>query len=175
MEDYAESLSTRDLYGAVDLILVMLGTNPYPFTRLLEQVVKYAENSGEKIIVQSGNTPVISDIIEAYDFMPHEKLLDLMKSADVVITQGGFGSLQDCITSAAKVVAVPRIREKGESMDDQTEIVKALAEEGLIIPLYDTGKLPEAIASARALSIKTEVDHTMATHIAQTINQMLGK
>lgn len=175
MEIHVEGLSTRDLYGAVDLILVMLGTNPYPFTRLMDQVVKYAETTGEKVIVQSGNTPVASDLIEAYDFMSHEKLLELMKSADVVITQGGFGSLQDCITSAAKVVAVPRIREKGESMDDQTEIVKALAEEGLVIPLYDTGKLPEAIASARELSITTEVDHAMATHIAQTINQMLGK
>lgn len=153
----------------------MLGTNPYPFTRLMDEVIKYAESSGDKVIVQSGNTPVTTDVVESYDFMPHEKLLDLMKSADVVITQGGFGSLQDCMTSAAKVVAVPRIREKGESMDDQTEIVKALAEEGLIIPLYDTSRLPEAITSARELSIKPEVEYKMTTHIAQIIKQMLGK
>lgn len=157
------------------MILVMLGTNPYPFTRLMDQVIKYAGISGEKVIVQSGNTPVTTDIVEAHDFMPHEKLLELMKIADVVITQGGFGSLQDCITSSAKVVAVPRIMENGESMDDQTEIVKALAEEGLIVPLYDTSRLAEAIASARELEIKPETEYKMATHIAQTIKQMLGR
>lgn len=92
MEIHVKSLSTRNLYGAIDLILVMLGTNPYPFTRLMDQIVKYAETSGEKVIVQSGNTPVTSDIIEAYDFMPHKKLLELMKSADVVITQGDLAA-----------------------------------------------------------------------------------
>ena len=58
------------------MILVLLGTNPYPFHRLMSAVINWAEGHDEKVIVQSGNTPVNTKVIEFYDFVDHAKILD---------------------------------------------------------------------------------------------------
>ena len=152
----------------------MLGTNPYPFTRLIDEVILWAEDTGEQIVVQSGNTPVKSNAVKSYSFLEHSKIMSLMAEAEVVITQGGFGSLQDCMKAGAKTVAVPRMIELGESMDDQKEIVDALAEEGLVVPLYDVKKLGDAIKAAKLSSHKVVVDNGLPKHIAGTIRHMLG-
>lgn len=152
----------------------MLGTNPYPFTRLIDKVIEWAEKTEESVIIQSGNTPVDSDQVKSYPFMEHSKIMALIADADVVITQGGFGSLQDCMESAAKTVAVPRLIEMGESQDDQTEIVNALAEEGLVIPLYNVDELGVAIDAALNLESSSTKDDALPQHIASTIKGILG-
>ncbi|MCK5360234.1 MAG: hypothetical protein KAJ95_06380 [Gammaproteobacteria bacterium] len=152
----------------------MLGTNPYPFTRLIDKVIEWVEQTDEHVIVQSGNTPVPAGKIESYPFMPHSKITELMLQADVVITQGGFGSLQDCMQLGVKTVAVPRLIEKGESQDDQKEIVSALAEENLVVPLYDVEDLGDAINTARKLEIKSVVTTELPEHIAETVSRILG-
>lgn len=153
----------------------MLGTNPYPFTRLMDRVVDYAKTTGETVIVQSGHTPVKDNAVSASDFIPHDKVIQLIKEADVVVVQGGFGSLQDCISHGARTVAVPRLREMGESVDDQTEIVNALAEEGLVVPLYDVSGLAEAIEQASKIEKKPGGQFELPQHISKTINKMLGR
>lgn len=152
----------------------MLGTNPYPFTRLIDAVIEWSKKTGEHIIVQSGNTMIRTEALEIYPFIEHSKIMRLMTDADVVITQGGFGSLQDCIKVGAKVVAVPRSIELGESMDDQKEIVIALAQEGLVVPLYDVKDLGDAIETAKKSKREMTSDNELPEHIAKTIKSMLG-
>jgi len=151
----------------------MLGTNPYPFIRLTDQVIKWADKTGEHVIIQSGNTPISNSQIETHPFIDHSKLMDLMSQARIVITQGGFGSLQDCIQNGAKTVAVPRLVELGESNDDQTEIVRALAEQNLVIPLYDEKQLETAIEAAMQLNRKTSNKSELPKHVAETINTFI--
>ena len=153
----------------------MLGTNPYPFNRLLDKVIEWSERTGEHVIVQSGNTPVLTEKIESYPFMEHSKIMKLMSEADVVITQGGFGSLQDCMQSGVKTVAVPRLIEMGESQDDQKEIVRALAEENLVIPLYEIENLDDVIEEARNIEVNSTMNYKLPEHIATTISGFLGK
>jgi len=153
----------------------MLGTNPYPFVRLMDRVIKWVEETGERVVVQSGNTPVTNDKIEAHPFMDHSRILSLMQEADVVITQGGFGGLQDCIRVGARTIAVPRMVELGESTDDQIEIVNALAEENLIIPLYDVEELADAIELAKNMNIESTTNYELPRHIATTITGFLRK
>lgn len=133
------------------MILLLLGTNPYPFDRLLNAVDKWAQNSGEKIIAQTGHTPIGHvNTIECYDFVGYEQIKKWIKEAEFVITQGGFGSIKDCLANQKSVIAVPRIQEYGECQDSQKELVDALAEQGRLIPLYDIGKLPQAIKDIRS-------------------------
>ena len=158
-----------------DLILVMLGTNPYPFTRLLNKVIEWAQKTGEHVIVQSGNTPVPANTIEFHPFIEHSKIIDLMSQADVVITQGGFGSLQDCMQMGVKTLAVPRSIELGESQDDQSEIVRALAAENLLIPLYDIENFDYAIEDVRNIQVHASKKTQLPEHIAKTVSAILGK
>jgi len=152
----------------------MLGTNPYPFTRLVDEVINWAKKTDEKVVIQSGSTPVVSEIVDVFPFLEHAKILELIKEASVVITQGGFGSLQDCVKSKARTIAVPRIIEYGESVDDQSEIVNALAEDDLVIPLYDVSGLEQAIEAALEVNIVNHNTSKMPEHVAMTINKILG-
>ncbi len=175
MEAHAKSLSQGYFCGRLNLILVMVGTNPYPFTRLIEKVIEWAEKTGEHVIVQSGHTPVTSDVIEHQPFIEHSEILQLMNDAEVVITQGGFGSLQDCMKIGAKTIAVPRLIELGESQDDQTEIVNALAEENRVVPLFDVTMLADAIQTAKNMQIKTVKTNALPEHVKKTISEILDR
>lgn len=155
------------------MILVLLGTNPYPFTRLVDAIVQLANKTNEQIIIQSGYTPIDSSKLEVHQFIDHSKLLKLMSEAKVVITQGGFGSLQDCMRLGVKTIAVPRSMELGEALDEQTEIVDALATEGLVIPLYDVNQLESAIQTAMTTEIKNSDTTSLPMHVASTIKELL--
>lgn len=153
------------------MILVLLGTNPYPFDRLMMAMSLYARNTGTKVIAQSGNTPSRPDI-ECYPFVDHSQLIKWISEADVVVCQGGFGSLSDCIARGAKTVAVPRRMSLGESMDDQEELVRAFAEEGLVVPVYDVSDLPRAIELAETIERSPPAPSKLPAHIAETIRAM---
>lgn len=157
------------------MILVLLGTNPYPFTRLIDAIVQHADKTDEHFIVQSGYTPIDNSSLEVHQFIEHSKLLELMSEAKVVVTQGGFGSLQDCMRLGVKTIAVPRSKELGEALDEQNEIVDALANEGLVIPLYDTSQFDKALEKATLIQIKPSDTSELPTHLASTISEILGK
>ncbi|MCW9057761.1 MAG: glycosyltransferase [Gammaproteobacteria bacterium] len=155
------------------MILVLLGTNPYPFDRLLAEMSQYAQRTGEKVIAQSGNTSV-HEHIDCRPFMNHGELLTLINAADVVVCQGGYGSLSDCISQEARIVAVPRRNDLGECVDDQKELVQAFAQEGLVTPVYDVKDLLDAIENARGMSVKKLDTSALPMHISNTIQSMLA-
>ena len=157
------------------MILVLLGTNPYPFTRLIDAVIQFADKTDEQFIVQSGYTPIESKSLEVHQFIEHSRLLELMTEATVVITQGGFGSLQDCIRLGVKTIAVPRSKEYNEALDEQREIVDALANENLVIPLYDVSLLEEAVDKAISKNIDKSDTTKLPKHLASTISNLLGE
>ena len=63
----------------------------------------------------------------------------------------------------------------GESMDDQTEIVEALAAEDLVVPLYDETGLAEAIRQAKEMKVQSVLEYELPGHIAATIDRLLDK
>ena len=173
METIAEVLSESSLCGAIGMILALFGTNPYPFDRLIEALDKYSKETGVKIIVQSGNTPPLGETLECHSFVNHSTLAKWIAEAEVVVSQGGFGSLADCIAQGARTVAVPRDNALGESVDDQKELVNALADEGLVEPVYDISDLPKAVNRVRGLERKPVLQSGMPDHVAKTIEKMI--
>lgn len=157
------------------MILVLLGTNPYPFNRLLHAVEAYARQTGSRVIVQSGNTPVTEGVLECHAFVNHSQIIQWLEESEVVIAQGGFGSLRDCIVHGVPVVAVPRQMAFGESMDDQEELVRALADEELVVPVYDITELPDAIQLAKNREWSSPMMSELPDHVANTVQLMLSE
>lgn len=151
----------------------MLGTNPYPFERLLSAVDCWAATSGEKVVAQVGHTAMSVEHVECYDFMSHDKIKVWVEMADVVITQGGFGSLRDCLVAGKPTVAVPRLPERGECQDQQAEIVDALAAEKRVIALYDVETLPQAIEDARNKYVSTVYHSEIPSLVAEAVESAL--
>ena len=136
------------------MILVLFGTSSHDFSRLAKAEECYARNCDEEIIAQIGNMKYCPKGIKCFDFLPRKELLDLIRQAEIIITQGGFGSIMDCLDFDKKVVAVPRQQLLGECQHGglgQAELVRQLDEQGRLVGVFDTGDLPLAIERARRL------------------------
>lgn len=137
------------------MILVLLGTNPYSFTRLAKAADRYAEKSMEKVFIQLGHTNYLPLSAGYKDFLSKQDIINMIDEAEIVITQGGFGSIADCLRAGKKVVAVPRKPELNESPDQQEELVRELEKLDRLIGVYDIEELPEAILKAKFTKFKS--------------------
>lgn len=173
METHVEALSKSRVRWSIAVIFVMLGTNPYPFERLLSAVDRWAANSGEKVVAQVGHTTMPVEHVECHDFVSHDRIRGWIEAADVVITQGGFGSLRDCLVAGKPTIAVPRLPEQGECQDQQAEVVDALAAEKRVIALYDIETLPQAIEDARNKHAVSAHRSDIPTLVAEAVEAAL--
>lgn len=127
------------------MIFVTVGTHQQPFERLLRGL----EGVEGDFVVQFGHgrPPVNASRAEA--FMPFDAMLAAFAEAEKVITHAGVGSIL-CATQQGHVpIVVPRRRELGEHVDDhQVELIGALGERGVVIPVWDVAGLARALAEA---------------------------
>ena len=79
------------------MILILLGTQDAPFTRILNEVEKNILNGKikDEVIAQKGSTKFSSDLIKTFDFIPKEEMQKLIKRADLIITHGGVGTITE--------------------------------------------------------------------------------
>ena len=131
------------------MILVLLGTQNNSFHRLLEEIEKLIEKKviKDEVIVQSGYTKYESNNMTIFGLIPKQELEQYQNKADVIITHGGVGSIISSIKKGKKVIAVPRIHEYNEHVNNhQKEIVKLFNEKGYIIGINEVEKLEEALS-----------------------------
>ncbi len=153
------------------MIVVLVGTNPYSFERLVRGVDIYAEQSGETVFVQLGNTPYEPIHCEFARFVPRDFIFGKLREADLLICHGGFGSIRDGLAAPIPILAVPRKRELGECQDYQEELVQELSSQGLIATLDDITQLPQSIAQMK----KAQPKAPPPCRIPQLISSFLSK
>lgn len=133
------------------MILVLLGTQNNSFHRLLEEIEKNIEDGTikEEVIVQAGYTKFESKRMKIFSLVPKEELEMLQQQANLIITHGGVGSIITSIRKGKKVIAVPRLHEYGEHVNNhQIEIVENFNEQGYIIGIEKVEDLKQAILKA---------------------------
>ena len=88
--------------------------------------------------------------MKIFDLIPKEKLEELQENASLIITHGGVGSIVSSIEKNKKVIAVPRLHEYGEHVNNhQKEIVMDFDKKGYIIGIEKVEDLKEAIKKAK--------------------------
>jgi UDP-N-acetylglucosamine transferase subunit ALG13 len=122
------------------MILCLTGTNPYSFERLVSYVDQVL-GSKYNVVIQLGNTKYKSRYSECFDFCERSKIFELIDKADLIITQGGYGSMTDVLTRGKKLIAVPRLNDLNESQDDQKELVDYYASKNFLLSCYEIEKL----------------------------------
>ena len=134
------------------MIVVLLGTQNNSFYRLLEEIEKNIKDGTikEEVIVQAGYTKFQSDKMRIIDLISKEQLEQFQDEADLIITHGGVGSIISSIEKGKKVIAVPRMHEYGEHVNNhQIEIVKDFNDKGYIIGIEKVEDLKQAIIKAK--------------------------
>jgi len=146
------------------MILVLLGTQDKPFTSLLDAIQKEIDNKNikDKVVVQAGQTKYESKDMEIFDLLPKDVYDETIKKAKLIICHGGVSSIFDGIKNNIPVIATPRLKERGEHVNDhQLQIIEKFAEEGYILPLYDYKDLVTIIKKAKSFKpnkFKTATD-----------------
>lgn len=129
-------------------IFAAVGTQKFPFDRLIDALDEVSRLAGFRVFVQYGNSKRPSHC-EGATFLDSTKYRGMLAAADVAVVHGGVGTMRSALSLGAKVVAVPRMASFGEHVDDhQFEIVSAFAERGYIVPCYDVSRLVEMIKEA---------------------------
>ncbi len=130
------------------MILVLLGTQNNNFHRLLEEIERLIQSQviKEEVVVQAGYTKYTSENMKILDFIPKEELENLQNQANLIITHGGVGSILQCITKNKKVIAVPRLHQYEEHVNNhQTQIVEIFNQKGYIVGIQGIEELEKAI------------------------------
>ena len=155
------------------MILVVTGTHPQQFNRLLRNVDLLIKNKivKEIVIMQTGYSDYVPKYAKWFRFTGYENMLQLLRRASIVITHGGIGSVLLSIKLHKKTIVMPRLRKFNEHTNDhQLEIVHELSKQNKIIPVYDTIQLIDAINKSKFfLPIKT----TRNTKILNAISTFL--
>jgi len=125
------------------VILCLTGTNPYSFDRLVREVDNIARK--HKVFIQTGNTNYIPENCDFLDFEENSKLYQRIETADLIITQGGFGSIMDALDLHKRIIAVPRKINFNESLDDQIELVKYFESKNYLLGCYNITELNKMV------------------------------
>ncbi|MBV8682960.1 MAG: hypothetical protein JO111_08820 [Caulobacteraceae bacterium] len=134
------------------VMLVTVGAT-LPFDRMVDSVLELARRGEipERIVIQTGVGGLSDPAFECHETLPLDDLLARLRKADIVVCHGGTGSLITALREGCRVVAMPRLFERGEHYDDhQAEITGAFAARGLIEVAHSTEQLSEALARARS-------------------------
>jgi UDP-N-acetylglucosamine transferase subunit ALG13 len=122
------------------------------FDRLVEMVaqLKASGEIPERVVVQTGVGGAAPEGLEVYETIPYEDMQSWQEKADIVVCHGGTGSLITALRKGCRVIAVPRLFERGEHYDDhQAEITSAFAARGLIAVANSPEELAEALKTVR--------------------------
>jgi UDP-N-acetylglucosamine--N-acetylmuramyl-(pentapeptide) pyrophosphoryl-undecaprenol N-acetylglucosamine transferase len=124
-----------------------------PFDRLVTMVAEAKARGAipEDVLIQTGEGGRKPEGIPTVATLPFDQMQSALRDADIVVCHGGTGSLITALRQGCRIVAVPRLFEKGEVYDDhQAEITSAFAGRGMIAVANTTDELVEALAIVRA-------------------------
>ena len=128
------------------MIFVSLGTQDKPFNRIIDYVISLKENlkelQSEKIIIQLGQTKLLKsdnkriknlENIIIYDMLKPEKMKDIIKDSDIIITHAGVGTIMECLEMGKEIIVVPRKVENLEHVNNhQEEIAFEMEKKGFL-------------------------------------------
>ena len=141
------------------MILVTLGTQKQPFTRLLDMVEKISTK--ENIVVQAGHTKYKNKKMEIFEFADYQTMDKLIDKANIIITHGGTGSIVTPLKKGKKVIACPRLKKYHEHVDDhQEQIVNTFSEVGYILKADENSDLNNLIKEIKAKNLIKFISNT---------------
>lgn len=130
------------------MIFVTVGTDEHDFSRLIKEVDKIAPKIDDDFIVQLGYTKYEPENCDFFHFTSLEKIEELNKKSDIIITHAGAGSIIKALKRGKKPIVVPRRKKYNEHINDhQLDLMKKMSSAGKIIPCKKPDKLKSIIDS----------------------------
>lgn len=129
------------------MIFVSLGTMDMQFIRMAKVVDDWAATTKEEVIVQTGYTKYNYQHAKAFDFCTKEEMQDYLTKADILILQGGWGTISEAMEKKKKIVVIPRY-DKTEHIHDQFQLIRKLDDLKCVIGVFNEEELPQKVQQA---------------------------
>ena len=144
------------------MIFVTLGSQKFQFDRLLTVMDQIAKSGTEhEIFAQTGASTYVPAHFAHKAFLDADEYAAAMQRADIVITHGGTGAIIGAVKRGKKVIAVPRLAQYGEHVDDhQLQIIRSFDELGLILPCEDSALLPQKLQEIEHMTFRAYQSNT---------------
>lgn len=138
------------------MTFVTLGTQDFPFNRLLELVDRLVEEGvlcGD-VFAQTGHSTYVPRHYSGVDFLTPAEYNRYIEQADLVIAHAGVGTIMSCLSAGKKLIVVPRTETHGEHVDGhQFEIAEEFARKGYLLTADEYDTLKAAVAAIPTASL----------------------
>lgn len=134
------------------MIFVCLGTQSYQFDRLTKKLDEIVGNGiiEDEVFAQIGTADYLPQNYKYKLFVDKEEFNEYQEKADIIISHGGTGALIGASKKGKNIIAVPRLAQYGEHIDDhQLQIVNVLEKEGYVRAVYNINDLEAVIINAK--------------------------
>ena len=134
------------------MIFVCVGSRDYQFNRLLKALDELVAEGKikDEIVAQTGLSEYEPRHYTWYRYLDRDVFKDYQQKADLIISHGGTGALVGALKMGKQVIAVPRLAQYGEHIDDhQTQVCGALADEGYLRQVLDMQDLGAVIEQCK--------------------------
>jgi beta-1,4-N-acetylglucosaminyltransferase len=128
------------------LIFVVVGLHGQGFERLVKMMDNVASTIDDEVIIQLGNTSYVPTYAKFFHFRDNTAIDELYRTACIVVTHGGVGSIMTALKNKKPVIVVPRLTEYHEHKNDhQLDIVNNLSKFGYVFVAHDSIELSKAL------------------------------
>ncbi len=162
------------------MIFVTVGTHEQPFDRIVKAIdaLKQKNMISQEVFIQTGYSSYKPRFCDHSDFICFNEMIERMKTADIVITHGGTGSIMLALYNQKIPVVMPRQKQYNEHIDDhQVHFCKKMESKGKIIAAYEDEDLGPAINnySQRVKELQKNGDEQMVGHLNERAGRFARK
>lgn len=145
------------------MIFITLGSQKFQFNRLLKEIDRLVEEGHitEEVFAQVGYSDYKPKNYKYKDFLDRIEFSHFMDKCNKVITHGGTGAIINAVKKHKKVIAVPRLKEFNEHVDNhQIEIISQFSEMGIIKGIENIEELKIAIYEIDNIEFRNYMSNT---------------
>ena len=149
------------------MILVTVGTEQFPFNRLMGwiEVINDLGFVAEEIVVQYGSCTHYPSGVKAYSLLPQEQFQNLIEQARLIVGHCGEGTVLLLAATSKPYILVPRSQYFGEHIDDhQIELAVALAEKNIPVA-WSPGDLVRFLAAPHRTFLSPVTGAVICRHL----------
>ena len=161
------------------MILVTVGTERYPFDRLLRYVEHAVEKCApdEEIVYQIGSSHYQPVRGRVERFFPFSRMKQLTQEASVVIAHAGVGSVNLALTFGKKPIVCPRKKSLNEAINDQqARYARFMADNGFVLLAQEAEEMEARLRESRivdASSLPTPASASERERLVSFLNSLL--
>lgn len=145
------------------MIFVTVGSQKFPFNRLLKKVDRMVRDHiiTEEVCIQTGSSDYLPSHCRYQTFYDRTQFSEMLQACTILITHGGTGTIIDAVKRGKKTIVVPRLSRYGEHVDDhQLELPARFHEMNLVYTCPDENLLPDILPVVRNHQFDTYQSNT---------------